>query len=154
MIFFSIFSSFLTSFLLLFAKGAPYPAQEENAIDCVMRFAIDHLGFPEEKIILHGWSIGGYTATWAAMNFPKIKSLVKFFISILLNVFHLNLKLCHFFNMLNDYLSQILDATFDDVLPLATTKMPPAIENVVRSTIRQYLNLNIAEQLNKYAFNI
>ncbi|XP_033223221.1 phosphatidylserine lipase ABHD16A [Belonocnema kinseyi] len=101
------------------STGAPYPDQEENAIDSVVRFAIDHLGFPEEKIILHGWSIGGYTATWAAMNFPKIKSL-------------------------------ILDATFDDVLPLATSKMPPAIENIVRSTIRQYLNLNIAEQLNRY----
>ncbi|XP_051175439.1 phosphatidylserine lipase ABHD16A [Leptopilina boulardi] len=101
------------------STGAPYPAQEENAIDCVLRFAIDHLGFPENKIILYGWSIGGYTATWAAMNYPTIKSM-------------------------------ILDATFDDVLPLATSKMPLAIENIVRSTIRQYLNLNIAEQLIRY----
>ena len=68
-------------------KGAPYPLQEENAIDCVMRFAIDHLKFPEEQIILYGWSIGGYTATWAAMNYPFIQSLVRsqhltFYISI------------------------------------------------------------------------
>lgn len=58
-------------------KGAPYPLQEENAIDCVMRFAIDYLTFPEEQIILYGWSIGGYTATWAAMNYPSIQSLVR-----------------------------------------------------------------------------
>lgn len=58
-------------------KGAPYPTQEENAIDCVMRFAIEHLRFPEEQIILYAWSIGGYTATWAAMNYPSIQSLVR-----------------------------------------------------------------------------
>lgn len=57
-------------------KGAPYPDQEENAVDCIMRFAIERLKFPEERIILYGWSIGGYTATWAAMNYPSIKSLV------------------------------------------------------------------------------
>lgn len=60
-------------------KGAPYPDQEENAVDCVMRFAIEHLKFPEERIILYGWSIGGYTATWAAMNYPSIQSLVILF---------------------------------------------------------------------------
>lgn len=57
-------------------KGAPYPEQEENAIDCVMRFAINKLGFTENKIIVYGWSIGGYTATWAAMNYPGISNLV------------------------------------------------------------------------------
>lgn len=101
------------------STGAPYPAQEENAIDCVMRFAIDHLRFPENKIILYGWSIGGYTATWAAMNYPSIQSL-------------------------------ILDATFDDVLPLAIMTMSSSLEGLVRNVIREYLNLNIAEQLNRY----
>lgn len=57
-------------------KGAPYPDQEENAVDCIMRFAIERLKFPEERIILYGWSIGGYTATWTAMNYPSIQSLV------------------------------------------------------------------------------
>ncbi|KAF3425774.1 hypothetical protein E2986_10068 [Frieseomelitta varia] len=100
------------------STGAPYPLQEENAIDCVMRFAIDHLKFPEEQIILYGWSIGGYTATWAAMNYPSIQSLV-------------------------------LDATFDDVLPLAIM-MFSSLEGLVRNIIRDYFNLNIAEQLNRY----
>jgi len=57
-------------------KGAPYPSQEENAMNCIMQFAIEHLKFPEEQIILHGWSIGGYASTWAAMNYPSIRSLV------------------------------------------------------------------------------
>lgn len=60
----------------MITKGAPYPEEEENAIDCVMRFAIERLRFAEEQIILYGWSIGGYTATWAAMNYPSIQSLV------------------------------------------------------------------------------
>ncbi|XP_066592600.1 phosphatidylserine lipase ABHD16A isoform X2 [Prorops nasuta] len=100
------------------STGAPYPIQEENAIDCIMRFAIDHLKFQEQQIILFGWSIGGYTATWAAMNYPSIKSL-------------------------------ILDATFDDVLPLAYATMSSSLEGIVRNVIRDYLNLNIAEQLNR-----
>ncbi|XP_024946678.1 protein ABHD16A isoform X2 [Cephus cinctus] len=101
------------------STGTPYPLQEENAIDCVMQFAINRLGFSEDKIILFGWSIGGYTATWAAMNYPSIQNLV-------------------------------LDATFDDILPLAITKMPARLEGLVRTTVREYLNLNVAEQLNRY----
>ncbi|XP_078043346.1 phosphatidylserine lipase ABHD16A [Augochlora pura] len=101
------------------STGAPYPRQEENAIDCVMNFAIEYLKFPEERIIVYGWSIGGYTATWAAMNYPSIQSL-------------------------------ILDATFDDILPLAIMTMSSMLEGLVRSIIRDYFNLNIAEQLTRY----
>ncbi|XP_029160510.1 protein ABHD16A [Nylanderia fulva] len=101
------------------STGAPYPDQEENAVDCIMRFAIERLKFPEERIILYGWSIGGYTATWTAMNYPNIHSLV-------------------------------LDATFDDVLPLAIKTMSPSLKGLVRNVIRSYFNLNIAEQLNRY----
>ncbi|KAM0736562.1 Phosphatidylserine lipase ABHD16A [Formica fusca] len=102
------------------STGAPYPDQEEKAIDCIMRFAIDRLKFPEKRIILYGWSIGGYTATWAAMNYPSIQSLV------------------------------VLDATFDDIFPLAMKAMPPSLEGLIRNIIRDYFNLNIAEQLNRY----
>ena len=45
---------------------------------------------------------------------------------------------------------QILDATFDDVLPLAIKTMSPSLEGLVRNIIRDYFNLNIAEQLNRY----
>ncbi|XP_047353012.1 phosphatidylserine lipase ABHD16A [Vespa velutina] len=100
------------------STGEPYPVQEENAIDCIMQFAKHQLMFPEKKIILYGWSIGGYTATWAAMNYPSIQSL-------------------------------ILDATFDDILPLAIMTMP-SLKGIVQHVIRLHFNLNIAEQLNRY----
>lgn len=101
------------------STGLPYPSQEQNGIDCVMNYAINQLGFSEKQIILYGWSIGGYTATWAAMNYPSVSNV-------------------------------ILDATFDDVLPLAITRMPRPLEGLVRATVRDHLNLNIAEQLVRY----
>lgn len=56
-------------------QGLPYPEQEKNAMDAVMQFAINELKFEPEDIIMFGWSIGGYTATWAAVNYP-VKALV------------------------------------------------------------------------------
>lgn len=41
-----------------------------------MRYAIAKLGFKEEDIVLFAWSIGGYTASYAAMMYPNIKALV------------------------------------------------------------------------------
>ncbi|XP_074101305.1 phosphatidylserine lipase ABHD16A [Cotesia typhae] len=101
------------------STGSPFPDAEIDGMEAVMRYAVEKLGFPEERIILFGWSIGGYTATWAAMNYPGIHGLV-------------------------------LDATFDDVLPLAISRMPTAIDGIVRTVIREYLNLNVAEQLKRY----
>ncbi|XP_034952441.1 phosphatidylserine lipase ABHD16A [Chelonus insularis] len=101
------------------STGSPFPDAEIDAIEAVMRFAIEKLGFPEERIIVYGWSIGGFTATWAAMNNEGINGL-------------------------------ILDATFDDVLPLAVARMPTTIDSLVRMVIREYLNLNVAEQLKRY----
>lgn len=43
-----------------------------------MQFAIHKLGFKVENIILFGWSIGGYTTSWAAMNYPDVKGVVSF----------------------------------------------------------------------------
>lgn len=43
-----------------------------------MQFAIHKLGFQPENIILFGWSIGGYTSSWAAMNYPEVKGVVSF----------------------------------------------------------------------------
>ncbi|CAH2013606.1 unnamed protein product [Acanthoscelides obtectus] len=100
-------------------SGRPYPPQEKNAIDAVMQFAINKLGYKPENIILFGWSIGGYTSTWAAMSYPDIKGLV-------------------------------LDATFDDVLPLAVNHMPRWWGPIVEVAIREHVNLNIIENLVKY----
>ncbi len=58
-------------------QGVPFPDQEENAIDVVMQYAIYKLGFQPENIALFAWSIGGYPATWAAMNYD-VRFIVRF----------------------------------------------------------------------------
>ncbi|XP_015794634.1 protein ABHD16A [Tetranychus urticae] len=58
------------------STGLPFPENEVSAVDVVVKFAIDKLGFSEKSIIIMGWSIGGYTASWAAMTYPDIKGLI------------------------------------------------------------------------------
>ncbi|CAG0882465.1 unnamed protein product [Darwinula stevensoni] len=58
------------------STGLPFPPQERNACNTVMDFAINVLGFPPENILLVAWSIGGFTATWAAMTQPNLKGLI------------------------------------------------------------------------------
>jgi len=101
------------------SSGIPFPDQEKAAMDVVLQFAIYKLGFPLENIVLYAWSIGGYTASWAAMNYPDIRAL-------------------------------ILDATFDDLLPLAIAKMPASWKPLVISTVKRYMNLNIVENVIRF----
>lgn len=58
-------------------QGVPLPSQERNAIDVVVQYAINELDFNIEDIVMYGWSIGGYTATWAAVNYPDLRGLVR-----------------------------------------------------------------------------
>lgn len=58
------------------SNGTPFPDQEQHAIDAVLQYATYRLGFPEEKIILFAWSIGGYTTSFAAMNFPRARAVI------------------------------------------------------------------------------
>ncbi|KAF6201546.1 hypothetical protein GE061_003937 [Apolygus lucorum] len=44
----------------------------------------------------------------------------------------------------------IVDATFDDVLPLAQNQMPEFLGSLVRTTIRCYADLNVAQHLVEY----
>ncbi|KAK9501002.1 hypothetical protein O3M35_002141 [Rhynocoris fuscipes] len=101
------------------STGMPYLDQEQNAMETVMQFAIHKLGFPPNQIILYGWSIGGYSTTWAARHYTDVKAVV-------------------------------LDATFDDILPLAVRQMPDMLEPLVKMTIRCYADLNVAENLADY----
>ncbi|CAG9789017.1 unnamed protein product [Diatraea saccharalis] len=101
------------------STGRPYPDQEHNAIDAIIQYAITELGFKPEDIVMYGWSIGGYSAAWAAVNYPTIKGLV-------------------------------LDATFDDLLPLAENQMPASWSLLVKEVVRSYVNLNVAEWVVKY----
>ncbi|KAM4643578.1 phosphatidylserine lipase ABHD16A isoform 2-T2 [Amazona ochrocephala] len=77
------------------------------------------LRFPPRSIVLYAWSIGGFTATWAAMSYPELGALV-------------------------------LDASFDDLVPLALKVLPRSWGHLVTRTVREHLNLNNAEQLCRY----
>ncbi|XP_067406900.1 phosphatidylserine lipase ABHD16A isoform X1 [Emydura macquarii macquarii] len=101
------------------STGVPLPQNEANAMDVVMQYAIHRLGFLPEDIVVYAWSIGGFTATWAAMSYPDISALV-------------------------------LDASFDDLVPLALKVMPDSCRGLVTRTVRQHLNLNNSEQLCRY----
>ncbi|XP_021341768.1 protein ABHD16A-like [Mizuhopecten yessoensis] len=57
------------------SSGSPTPEQDQNAIDAVMQYAIQKLNFTPDNISLFAWSIGGYPASWAAKNYPDIKSV-------------------------------------------------------------------------------
>uniref|UniRef100_A0A0N5ANW2 AB hydrolase-1 domain-containing protein n=1 Tax=Syphacia muris TaxID=451379 RepID=A0A0N5ANW2_9BILA len=94
------------------STGTPFPMEILNGMDSVMQFAINFLGFREEKIIIFSWSIGCFPGTWAAANFPNIQSL-------------------------------ILDAGFDDLLPLAFARTPASVKFIVEYTVRKYLNLPV-----------
>ena len=41
-----------------------------------MQFALHCLNFPPERIVIYGWSIGGFTASWAAMNYPNVRAVI------------------------------------------------------------------------------
>ena len=47
-----------------------------NAADVVMQYALNRLEFPPERIIVYGWSIGGFTASWTAMNYPNVRAVI------------------------------------------------------------------------------
>ncbi|XP_061486211.1 protein ABHD16B-like [Rhineura floridana] len=101
------------------STGQPYPENDANAVDVVIRYAMSRLGFRIQDIIVYGWSLGGYSATWAAMSYPSLGALV-------------------------------LDATFDDLLPLALNVMPKSWKKLVVRTVKEHFNLNVGEQLCKY----
>jgi pimeloyl-ACP methyl ester carboxylesterase len=98
------------------STGAPFPRHDANAMDVVMKCALHRLQFPPAHVVVYGWSIGGFTATWATMTYPELGALV-------------------------------LDATFDDLVPLALKVMPHGWKGLVVRTVREHLNLNVAEQL-------
>ncbi|ALC44012.1 CG1309 [Drosophila busckii] len=58
------------------STGKPIPEQDKNAIDAVVSFAINQLGFALEDIILYGWSIGGFSTLYAASIYPEVKGVV------------------------------------------------------------------------------
>ncbi|XP_008155356.1 protein ABHD16B [Eptesicus fuscus] len=101
------------------STGEPFPRHDANAMDVVIKYALHRLRFPPAHVVIYGWSIGGFTATWATMTYPELGALV-------------------------------LDATFDDLVPLALKVMPQSWKGLVVRTVREHFNLNVAEQLCGY----
>ena len=44
-------------------------------------------------------------------------------------------------------INQVLDATFDNLLPLATARMPASLETLVTVAIENFMNLNVIDHL-------
>jgi len=44
--------------MMSWLQGLPFPSNEFNAIDVVVRYSVSELGFAFEDIILLAWSIG------------------------------------------------------------------------------------------------
>ena len=55
-------------------QGKPFPPQDQCAMDSVMQYAIHELNFEPQDIVIYAWSIGGYSGTWAAMNYPEVST--------------------------------------------------------------------------------
>jgi dienelactone hydrolase len=49
----------------------------------VFQYATEELGFKEEEIIIYGWSIGGYPATYLASEHKNVKGLVCYIYTLL-----------------------------------------------------------------------
>lgn len=45
-------------FFMEILQGFPGPESERNAIDVVIQYAVEKLGFPVSKIVIYAWSIG------------------------------------------------------------------------------------------------
>ncbi|VDO97253.1 unnamed protein product [Soboliphyme baturini] len=115
------------------SSGLPWPKHEFESIDVVLQFALSQgmtlggccnlkhsfSGFLEEQIVIYAWSIGGFVASWAGVNYPNIKAI-------------------------------ILDAPFDDLLPLALKTLPESCSDLVEYTVRNFMNLHTAALIKDY----
>jgi len=52
------------------------PSQEQHAVDAVMQYAVNQLGFAADAVVLFAWSIGGYAASYAAACYPHVRHVV------------------------------------------------------------------------------
>lgn len=58
------------------SSGKPFPGQVTAAADAVVKLSILKLGFRASDILIYGWSIGGYPATWLAQKYQDIHGLI------------------------------------------------------------------------------
>ena len=126
-------NAYMSLFLLgSFCQGVPFPQNEANAMDVVIQFAIHKLGFKISDIVVYAWSIGGFTGRWRRERY-----MMSTFICHECKSWYyvLPLKFCPSlcaFPFLASWAvmsypeiqSIVLDASFDDLLPLALKVMP------------------------------
>lgn len=58
------------------STGKPYPQNDINAMDVVIQYATHRLNFSLQDVVIYGYSLGSYTATWAAMTYPELGALI------------------------------------------------------------------------------
>ncbi|KAL8179708.1 UNVERIFIED_CONTAM: hypothetical protein K2H54_071555 [Gekko kuhli] len=58
------------------STGKPYPKNDINAMEVVLQYAVHRLDFRLPDIAIYGYSLGSYTATWAAMSYPELGALI------------------------------------------------------------------------------
>ncbi|KNC87051.1 hypothetical protein, variant [Sphaeroforma arctica JP610] len=58
------------------SEGLPYPHTDAGAVAGVIEFAIVKLGWRETDIMIYAWSIGGFSASRAVTEYPRVKGLV------------------------------------------------------------------------------
>ena len=102
-----------------YSTGKPFPHFDQEAVIAAVQYAVEELHHPLESIIVYGWSIGGYSASYATAAFPMLKGL-------------------------------ILDASFDDIVPLATAKMPSLLLTPVTEVLTNHFNLQPQVFLSQY----
>ena len=56
-------------------QGLPFPSQEFNAVDVIVRYAVSELGFAFQDIIMYAWSIGKLLISLFFINITKYQLL-------------------------------------------------------------------------------
>ncbi|RTG89110.1 uncharacterized protein DC041_0012880 [Schistosoma bovis] len=108
------------------STGLPFPEKEQNAVEACFLFAVHRLHFQPSQIFVLGWSIGGYTASWIAMNYPDIAGLSLPYSG----------NLCHFMEI---YMGCFVCYRFPYLM---------TVEN--ESILNAYLSLSAEEQRNTF----
>lgn len=104
------------------SRGVTNPQNERDAIKAILEYSKFELKF--DKIILFGWSIGGYpTAVGANVKDNENNPIVT---------------------------GLILDATFDHIAPLAGVVLPAWFEPIATSVVKQEWDLDVSREVCKF----
>jgi len=104
------------------SKGTTNPQNERDAIKALIEYSKFELKF--DKIILFGWSIGGYpTAVGSNVKDKDGKAIIS---------------------------GMILDATFDHITPLAGVVLPSWFQGIASGVVKQEWDLDVSREACKF----